>query len=323
VDIWAQKNQFVNKNFKDDKTKSQFFLHLATKYNSNALSILKSTKKYQEYTRWADGKKHEDMLRSYGTAIHETCHGYNFDIGGFEGAGYFISSEIKIVVSKTKVFKSSELDKIIPKEWKKNIFRYKTYIKGEPGMIAISSITDGIYGMMDEFDAYYQDTRALIELFDYYNTFASFSQPDDWTNYLSNCYSNIYAYHEFRLFMAWYLKHAKNKYPDIYKKIVKNKKLKVVYSLINNEYKKTIDQYFKNRDAIINNINKSGNKTASISEEYLNIKTKDKYGHSSYGIGVPDKKIAYLKSLYTNEDKQMLKVLFIEGLNESNYKSHF
>jgi len=323
ANIFAQKNQFINKSFKDEKAKSQFFLHLADNYNSNALSILKSTKKYQDYTRWANGKKHDEMLRNYGTVIHETCHGYNFSIGGFEGAGYFIAPDIQIVATKTKVFKSNELDKEIPKEWKKNIFRYKTYVKGETGMIAISSITDGIYGMMDEFDAYYQDTRAIIELFDYYKTFASYSAPEDWTNYLSNCYSNVYAYYEFRLFMAWYLKHAKKKYPEIFKNIIQNKKLKVIYSLVNNGYIKTIEKYFKNRNTIIDNINKVANKSASISGDYLNIKTKDKYGHSSYGIGVPDSKIAYLKSLYTKEDQQMLELLYIKGISEQNYKSYY
>jgi len=313
---------FLNKNFSNDNTKSDFILYLAKNYNSNALAILKSTKKYSDYTRWVHGNKHEDILRSYGTVIHETCHSYNFHIGGFDGAGYFISPDIQLVVPETEIYKSNELDKIIPKEWKKNIFRYKTYIKGDGGMLTISSIKNGIYGLMDEYDAYYQDTKASVELFDYYKTFASFSDPKQWTEYLSSCYSIVYAYYEFRLFIAWYLKYAQKKYPEIYQNIVKNKKLKVAYTLISNAYSSTIDQYFRNRTFIIDNINKLGEKSASISGKYLNIKTVEKSGSSSYGIGVPDTQIEYLESLFTKEDLKMLDLLFIKGLNEQNYESY-
>lgn len=318
----AQNKSFLLKKFSNDQIKSELFLYLAKNYNSNALAILKSSKKYSDYTHWAHGKSHAEMLRSFGTVIHETCHSYNFNIGGFDGFGYYISPDIQIVVSETKVFKSNELDNEIPKEWKKNIFRYKTYIKGELGMGNISSIKNGIYGLMDEFDAYYQDTRASVELFDYYKTFASYSDPEAWTEYLSNCYSTLYAYYEFRLFMAWYLKYAKQKHTGIYLSISQNKNLKVVYTLINNAYIKTIDQYYKNREFIIDNINDLGIKTASISDQYLYIKTIEKSGSSSYGIGVPDMQIEYLLSLFTKEDEKVLNQLFIEGLNEENYLNY-
>jgi hypothetical protein len=241
--ILAQNNKYISTQFNSTYQKSAFLLYLTKNYSSNAFSIL-NRKRYDFYTKWAEGKTHRQILKDYATVIHETCHSVNDDIGGFMGRGFYISPLIEIKVSKKMVFKSSELDKTIPEHWKNHIFRYKTYIQGIEGDEEISSIYDGIYGLVDEFDAYYQSTKAVVELYDYYKTIASNTEPYYWSMYLSNCYSSIFAYYEFRLFIAWYLRYAKKNYPGIYQSIIRNKALKIVYTLIDNGYEKVIQQYF-------------------------------------------------------------------------------
>jgi hypothetical protein len=320
ITLIAQSNKFLKTNFYTPSQKSEFYLYIAKTYNSNALAIL-NYKNSDNFTKWSNGNSHYTILNSYGNVIHETCHSVNEDIGWLFNMGFYISPKIKISVSKTAVFRSSEIDKNIPEKWKKDIFRYKTYIQGVDNSDEISSIVNGIYGLMDEFDAYYQGTRAVVELFEYYKTFANYSEPYYWTIYLSNCYSTIFANYEFNLFIAWYLKYAKTNYPDIYTLILNNKNLKVVYTLINNGYQKVIEKYYMNRKNIIDNINKTGKKKAVLTDKYLYI-TTTKNNHSCIRYEIPDREITYLKSLYTIEDYQMLTLLTIDRLNEENYKTY-
>ncbi len=320
--INAQINKYQKTVFSSPLKKSEFLLYLAKNYSSNAYSIL-NKKTYDYYIRWATGNGHYRVLSSYAVVVHETCHIINGDIGGFWNKGYYISPKIEIKVSTTKVFNSSELDNIIPYNWKNKIFRYKTYMIGSDEDEDISSITDGIYGLMDEFDAYYQSTRAVVELYPYYKSIAFNSEPYYLTLYISNCYSAVFAYNEFRLFIAWYLKYAKKNHPDIYQAIIKNKKLKAAYTLIDNGYEKVVKQYFINRKDILDNMNKVGKNKAEITDKYFEVTSKNKNGNTTMGYAIPDGEIKYLNSLFTIEDYLMLKMLSIENLNESNYKDFY
>jgi hypothetical protein len=319
VPLKAQTNKFMVGPYDNSIRKSEFLLYLSKNYSTCAYSIL-SRKRFDFYTKWASGKWHFQILSSYAAVVHETCHAVNSDIGGFFSLGFFISPGIEIELSQTDVYETNEIDQGIPKSWKTGIFRYKTYIQGIKGEDQISTISDGIYGLMDEFDAYYQSTKAVVELYNYYKTFADYREPYYWALYLSNCSSSIYAYFEFKLFIAWYLKYARKNHPRIYQTTLQNKNLKVVYSLIDEAYKKVINQYFVNRKIILDNINKAGKKKAEISNKFFMIKTKLKDGYSGSGYGIPDSEITYLKSLFTIEDYLTLDLLKIKNISETNYK---
>jgi len=320
--LQAQTNNYLNFAFDNPKLKSEFLLYLAKNYSSNAYSIL-NKKTYDYYIGWVTGKGHYRVLSSYAVVVHETCHLINEDIGGFWSKGYYISPKIEIEVSTTRIFKSNELNNMVPSDWKNKIFRYDAYINGTGKDKEIASVAEGIYGLMDEFDAYYQSTRAVVELYGYYKTFAGYTEPYYWTLYLSNCYSSIFAYYEFRLFIAWYLKYARKNYPEIYQGIIQNKKLKAAFTLIDISYEKVVKQYFENRKIILENINKAGRKKAEISDNYFIIVNKNQKGGTSKGYGIPDSEITYLKSLFTLEDFQLLKLFSIENLNETNYEMYF
>jgi len=126
---YCQTSKFIHTTFDNTLKKSEFILYLSKNFNSQSYQILKE-KEPVDYIQWAPGSSHRQILTNYATVIHETCHLVNDDIGGILGRGFFISSQIKIKVSKTTVFKSSEIDKTIPDVWKNNIFRYSTYIQG-------------------------------------------------------------------------------------------------------------------------------------------------------------------------------------------------
>ncbi|MGB0524616.1 MAG: hypothetical protein ACPGJS_16705 [Flammeovirgaceae bacterium] len=315
---------YANKRFLNDKSKRDFLRFLADKYTQNGIAILDAEDDYKNYTVYARGPSHQQMLESFGTVIHESCHGYNFQIGiskmkavnyANNYQGYYISPTIKIAAPEYTVYRSTELNKVVPKAWQKKIFRYDTYV-GDGS--EVSSQVNGIYGMIDEFDAYYQGTKANLELQNYYETFCDYSDTECWADYLSESSSSLYAYYEFRLFIAWYLKYAKQKYPKVYKETMSNQTLRVAFTLINNLYADLQNEYFARRAEIIKKLNTHSNKRVTVENGFLMIYDKDGMGAS--GKGAPDNIIKELKSYFTSEDLAILKQFRIDGITIENYK---
>ncbi|MFT5916239.1 MAG: hypothetical protein ACI81T_002743 [Bacteroidia bacterium] len=319
-------NKWLNTQFNSDEIKKDFLLFLAKSYSSNGLAILNSEKSYKEYTVYARGNNHSEMVDDYTTVIHESLHGYDmtksmdlwskyvFDENAPAKSWnvYFHSSETEIVVPKFSTYNSTELNKVIPKEWQKNIFRYDLYVGDGSG---VSSQDDGIYGMVEEFNAYYHGTKAGYELRPYYASFCT--DAECWQPYFSNISSTVYAYHEFRLFIAWYLKYAKQKHPKVYQDCLRNENLKVAFSITNAAYKKLVADYFQTREEIIEEMETKYGVEVRLTDEYFTI-LKDGFGS---GVGVPDKSIKYLEGLLKPQDIALLESITIEGVTEANYKN--
>lgn len=319
-------NQFTSKRFTTDKAKSDFLRYLAQNYTSNGIAILNAEENIKDYTVYARGTSHQQMIESFSTVIHESCHGYNFNIGfdhmkkssDFSNTqGYYISPTIKLAVPQLKTYRSTQLNKVVPKAWQKDIFRYDTYV-GDGS--EVSSQVNGIYGMIDEFDAYYQGSKASIELQTYYETFCDYSDTECWADYLSEPASSLYAYYEFRLFIAWYLKYAKQKHPDVYKETINNQNLRVAFTLINDLYANLLDEYFTRREMIIDKLNEKSNKRVKVENGFLMLYDKDGMGAS--GKGAPDKTMEELKAMFKPEDLAILKSFRINGVTTENYKDY-
>ena len=97
---------------------------------------------------------------------------------------------------------------IVPKEAPKKIFRYKTYVaRGTETSANVS----GIYGLMDEFSAYKNSTRASVEAA---NTVIKLNDKEKIEFFEKKAIAEYFAYYEFRLFIAWYLEYAAKNKPD-------------------------------------------------------------------------------------------------------------
>ncbi|MEN8122865.1 MAG: hypothetical protein ABFS35_21175 [Bacteroidota bacterium] len=214
--------------------KKQFFLNISKKHCTDALSILKSDKK-GNYTRYARGKKKEDLIESFNTVVHETLHGYNFDIGGFNGEGYYFGSGIELLVPKTEIINSNKLNNFVSKEKQKKCDRYAMYIGNKKPFF--SSQVDGIYGLLNEFSAYYHGLKAEIEIRNAGLTCPTF----EWQS------NNLEAYYEFKLFISWYLQMCKRSYPKIYKNIYANNKLRVAYTLFNTQFTELANEIIQSK----------------------------------------------------------------------------
>jgi len=179
---------------------------------------------------WDGDTARVELFSEFETVIHETVHHCN----GFGNA--LIQPGIIIDMKRSERFKSEEVKAIIPADAPNQIFRYKTYMGEGAG---VSSNVDGIFGLMDEFSAYQNGCTAATLAAE-----KAFSLGDEKTGkaLLGQARGTYFAYFEFSLFIAWYLEFAEQFYPEMYKKFMANKNLRVAFTLNEMVYMQTLQK---------------------------------------------------------------------------------
>jgi len=143
------------------------------------------------------------------TAVHEGNHVYTHSAGFPRTLSYFICSGETVNVTWTDVFPGRDIQDAIPENLR--TFRYKTYIVAP---YSSSSTQDqGIFGLLDEFNSYYQGTLASCNLLGYYQKNLLKDRIDPYFDFLSGIYGTYFAYYEFKYFIYTYLLYAKKKRP--------------------------------------------------------------------------------------------------------------
>ena len=140
-----------------------FYDQLAAKYNSPAIREILASDKKNTFDQYVDGHSEEQLIKDYGTVIHELLHGY--DDSEFEAHHYFIAPGSKVKVPVGKYYNSKELNTLVRKGAQDSIFRYGLYIGGRSDLQGLQvdlnkspdseamSVKMGIYGIVEEYNA--------------------------------------------------------------------------------------------------------------------------------------------------------------------------
>jgi hypothetical protein len=242
-----------------------FYDQLAAKYNSPAIREILASDKKNAFDQYVDGTKEEDLIHDYGTVIHELLHGYDgheIDDHFNQSHHYYIAPAVKIQVPMGKYYNSTELNTIVRKGTQDSIFRYGLYIGGKSDLHGtavdlnrdadseVMSVKMGIYGIVEEYNAYYHDNQSIYELYEYYRKTYGDTDSEALTRYMNDVEKATVACYEFRLFVGWYLLHAKRKHPEIHQDILKNKALRTTFTLIDDRYLSLIQQIAARRKAL-------------------------------------------------------------------------
>src|SRR5690606_9461316 len=119
-------------------------------------------------------------------------------------------------------------------------------------------IQQGIYGMLEEFAAYYYDAGASFQLYDFFAKEKLWEKEYTPYDFKHLVMGETIAFYEFRFFMANYLLYAKTKYPDIYKSLYDNKPLRVAYTLLTDKF-----------EALLTKVKSVTDTMADDNEEYI------------------------------------------------------
>lgn len=299
---------------------STFYDRLAKDYCSNVTTIFANTHLPPE--RFCNADDVGTRLKHFPTIVHEDYHSFNHHINGDHHAEaaserlFWLNDSISIRVPKFEVFNSRVISAYIPYEMREKVPSYNTYLL-DSYQYEHDAQRNGIFGIMEEFAAYYQGAKAYIELFEYYQDSCPLEEGEMWAYYLINA-SDIYAYYEFQLFISWYLQIAKQKHPEVYENIMASQELRVLYTLIDLQYIKVINTYFKNRKEVMEEL--AANEVGiSIKHNYLWI-DKKLTNTSSVGYDLPENTMKILIDLLKKPEHDVLAELYMEGMTLENYK---
>ncbi len=153
------------------------------------------------------------------TTVHEASHAYAASAINQNAMTLFISPDDTARIVYTKTFPSKEIVPDIPE--KLRISRFNTYIAAP--VSPTSTQYFGVYGLLDELNAYYQGTAVVCDLFDYYAKTYFRKDRGPYFDYLSGIYSTYFAYYEFKYYIYTYLLYAARKHPRVYVGIIGNK----------------------------------------------------------------------------------------------------
>lgn len=183
----------------------------------------------------------ENTVQHISTGVHETTHAYMTwvafklvaDAGGKWGAGSLAipADGDPFVVPITALYVTAEMDATFPADAK--TFRYGEYVT--PDDPRLGSNTYGVYGLLDELAAYYQDSKTTLDLWPWVRDEAP-AENRILLNYLVLLDDLPTALAEFDLYILHYLVHAKEHQPEVYDAIVANEAFRAAYLAVRDGY---------------------------------------------------------------------------------------
>ncbi len=238
-----------------------FLVSYGTKKNSHWLS-------YYDNPMGINSK----LMDSLDTVVHEEFHDYS--IVGANNQRIYTGNKHSILVNFTKIFKTSEMVRSVPKRCRTS--RFTTYVN--PTIPNMASDIQGIYGLFNEFSAYCWGLHNDIQMYAYYDRFEA--SPKIWNGFISDCASNRLAYAEFKYYMLHYLYYAKRHHPLVYKQIMANRKFRMAYKSNERRFWKLINTFEKKLDNVKGKMESRGYNVVYNDESFV------AYDSSGQGSGM-------------------------------------
>lgn len=220
---------------------------------------------------YCDDIKDETITSTINTIVHEICHGYTGEYGdivaaknGKHGTHYYfyISNDNSLLVKLTDTFPSKKMKDEFPPELK--TFRF-SYIDTTETILSTQS--HGIYGLLDEWNAYLQGTKAGYLLYPYFMKKDKIAYCG---HYFQGINSTLYGILEFKFFVLNYLLYAEKHEKRIYKNIMENDSFKNAVREINTESYDFITEYLAKKEELYSRIRENGF-SVSEGDEFLYI----------------------------------------------------
>jgi len=185
-----------------------------------------TNQQYLEYF-FRDATEFNDSLRALSVLVHEATHSVSYSNLFKVLKGYF-DCDRTIDIDVTNTFPSNELTAVIDENHR--TFRFDTYVIGLSEIQ--STQTKGVYGLLNELNAYYMGSRTQYDFKAKYTN-----------NSIGRIFSGMQAYYEFKYFILTYLLYAKENHPQVYLGIVNNTAFKEAFNTINKSYEELTKQY--------------------------------------------------------------------------------
>jgi hypothetical protein len=225
------------------------------KTNGNSISVGgRTVSSTMSHLKHNDLNSKESFLNTIGITVHETTHAFDSQIPYMianknnqpllnNHEGFFLdeSTQIAYQFPINKLFASEDLSKVIPKNLR--TFRYNTYIESDS--YSQSTQSDGVIGLMEEFNAYYHGSKVIFDLLPIYKEVFGSNFLGKWSFAFT---SQGDAFYEFDFFIKEYLLYAKSHNQALYIELKNDQNFKSIYQAIRTRYSNLISMYEKKYD---------------------------------------------------------------------------
>ncbi len=226
---------------------------------------------------YVDSLNKNDLWDEINTVVHEMCHAYSGTMvypilqkeGNYNNEQEFYAlyrgRKNTLLLQLTETFPTKKIVDSIPSKLK--TLRFETYIDTNEELLGAQK--NGVYGLLEEWNAYYHGTKTSYLSYDYYRN-KNNDSPADLLEYMQSFDGTFFAHAEFKFYILKYLLFARINYPLVFKKIMDNKSFRQAYKAINNDFGELIKQYEKRRNGILANMQSQGY-TIEITEKWTKI----------------------------------------------------
>jgi hypothetical protein len=226
---------------KDPEAKRTANLKLLARYCPNGFTLVQELMKIYDFDILHFYRSGASISEELNVVVHEGCHAYTH-FKESNRYSFYIDRKETIVLKLTDVFPSSEIAGVIPAKLRTSC--YTDYIIKSSANLSTQS--DGVYGLLDEFNAYYHGTLASCDLFEYYKKEVFKDNPKVFFDYLWGVNYTAYTYYEFKYFIFEYLIYAQSRYPKSYKQIMDNKEFVGVFRKLDRLYAALLERIAAN-----------------------------------------------------------------------------
>jgi len=321
-------NSHLNKKYNPKSSDRDFIYYISKKYSPDAYYILSRCKHdiMEFFHKDVFDNRIDNLIASYETMVHECHHGLDrttapilMNLSGLSPSvedllrggntikmpnSYFIENQQHAIVHATEIFPSKQILPLLPDSLKdKNLpsyYRIQIYIDSKNPHQSTQNM--GIYGLLEEFSAYYQGMKAMYDIRKYYeNESHHSSKAFSAARYFSMPLANIYSGREFKILILTYLVHAKNKHPEIYKEIMDNESFIKAFFAVEENFENLVIEAQTYQKNLLRDLEKSG---TSIQIDKDRIKIDRHLIHDS--LHYPEQ---YKNALHQKDLKEMMKIL--------------
>jgi hypothetical protein len=208
---------------------------------------------------WLDVFPPERFVLACNTMVHETCHGFcrlkALSVGvQSPGLAVFPAIDETIMVPGTATFPSVEAGPAMLSVLQ-NTQRFQTYIA--EARLEHSTQQHGIYGLLNEFTAYYVGNRTAYDMIVH---LAKKSKLDGWAwlEHITGISGTLTAHQEFRGFILSYLLFARKNRPGIYSEIMANSNLSKAYVALEAAHSDLDRRWFEYLPKLVGHLEQSG-----------------------------------------------------------------
>ncbi len=288
---------FSNSSLTDEKM-NDYAIEIASQNCTNGNDILMATK--FNSSKYCAGNSVVDVLNAFPTIVHETYHHHNYEANNDPTKRvYFVNRRNSITINRFPVFNSSELKDFVHPEYQKALFRFGEYINSDNQ--DMDSQKNGIFGIMEEYAAYYQDILAYQEMYGYLRKNVPDENTQVWVDYLIKNSNVLVAGYEFELFISWYLQFAQQNHPEVYTAIITNDDFKKLYTMLHDGHTNAVNKHLSNQETILTSL---GNKVVR-SGDFVKV-AGDKYFYK-----LPNNDIDYPKQILAqNSEHEILDKIY-------------